>query len=233
MDIGFEMAGFETVVAVENDISCCETLKINRPNLSVIHGDITKISTAEILAAGSLKPTEAAVLVGGPPCQSFSLAGKRMGMDDPRGKLVLEFIRVVKESLPKVFVMENVRGMANWQDGKAIDAIMNEISEPILFNGNEYFYKINKAILNAVDYGAPQNRERIFIVGNRLSKTFEFPHPTHTSQTNGTLSIFGGKKEKIKTVWDAIGNLPKADAPSEAAMRVSESIKERIINHGY
>ena len=84
-----------------------------------------------------------------------------------------------------------------------------------------------------MDYGVPQNRERIFIVGNRLNKTFEFPHPTHTSQTNGTISIFEERKEKIKTVWDAIGNLPKADAPSEAAMRVSESIKERIINHGY
>jgi DNA (cytosine-5)-methyltransferase 1 len=233
MDIGFEMAGFETVVAVEYDVSCCETLKKNRPNLSVIQGDLNKITTSEILAVGKLKPTEAAVLVGGPPCQSFSLAGKRMGMDDPRGKLVLEFIRVVKESLPKVFVMENVRGMANWQDGKAIDAIINEISEPIIFEGQEYSYKINKAILNAVDYGAPQYRERIFIVGNRLNKTFEFPNPTHSNQKNGILSIFEEKKQKIKTVWDAIGNLPEADAPSETAIRISETIKERIVNHGY
>jgi DNA (cytosine-5)-methyltransferase 1 len=233
MDIGFEMAGFETAVAVEYDISCCETLKKNRPNLSVIHGDIAQISTEEILKAGGLKPTEAAVVVGGPPCQSFSLAGKRMGMNDPRGKLVLEFIRIVKESLPKVFVMENVRGMVNWQDGKAIDAIMNEISDPIFFEGKEYSYKVNRAILNAVDYGVPQYRERVFLVGNRLNKTFEFPEPTHSDMSNGTLNIFGNNKKKFKTVWDAIGNLPHADAPSEAAMRVSESIKERIVKHGY
>jgi DNA (cytosine-5)-methyltransferase 1 len=233
MDIGFEMAGFETVVAVEYDISCCETLKKNRPNLSVIHGDITQISTEEILKAGGLKPTEAAVVVGGPPCQSFSLAGKRMGMNDPRGKLVLEFIRVVKESLPTVFVMENVRGMVNWQDGKAIDAIMNEISEPIIFEGKEYIYKVNKAILNAVDYGVPQYRERVFIVGNRLNKSFEFPEPTHSNSINGTLNIFGNNKQRVKTVWDAIGNLPEADAPSETALRVSETIKERIVKHGY
>ena len=156
-----------------------------------------------------------------------------MGMNDPRGKLVLEFIRVVKESLPTVFVMENVRGMVNWQDGQAIEAIMNEISEPIFFEGKEYVYKVNKAILNAVDYGVPQNRERVFIIGNRLDKTFEFPEPTHKNLTNGTLDIFGNNKQKIKTVWDAIGDLPEADAPSETAMRVSETIKERIVKHGY
>lgn len=232
MDIGFEMAGFETVVAVEHDISCCKTLKLNRPDLAIIHGDITQITTSEILESGGLKPTEAAVVVGGPPCQSFSLAGKRMGMDDPRGKLVLEFIRIVKESLPKVFVMENVRGMVNWQDGKAIEAIMNEISEPILFEGREYIYQVNKAILNAVNYGVPQYRERVFIVGNRLNKNFSFPKPTHEKFT-GTLNIFGEQTQKVKTVWDSIGNLPKADEPSEAALRISETIKDRIEKHGY
>ncbi|TAF30921.1 MAG: DNA (cytosine-5-)-methyltransferase [Cytophagia bacterium] len=233
MDIGFEMAGFETVVAVEYDISCCDTLRKNRPQLPIIHGDISKITTAEILRVGGLKPTEAAVVVGGPPCQSFSLAGKRMGMNDPRGKLVLEFIRVVKESLPKVFVMENVRGMVNWQDGKAIEAIMSEISEPIYFEGTEYMYKVKKAILNAADYGVPQYRERVFIIGNRLNKNFEFPEPTHTDLRGETLNIFGHNKQKIRTVGDAISNLPKADAPSETALRVSETIKERIIKHGY
>ena len=233
MDIGFEMAGFETVVAVEYDKSCCETLKKNRPKISVIQGDISKISTSEILSVGGLKPTEAAVLIGGPPCQSFSLAGKRMGMDDPRGKLVLEFIRIVKESLPKVFVMENVRGMVNWQDGKAIEAILNEISEPIIFEGQEYHYKVDKAILNALEYGVPQSRERVFIVGNRVNKTFVFPQPTHSKLSNETLDIFGDNKQKTKTVWDAIGDLPDADIPSETAIRISESIKDRIVKYGY
>jgi DNA (cytosine-5)-methyltransferase 1 len=233
MDIGFEMAGFQTAVAVEHDISCCETLKKNRPNLTVINGDITQLSTEEILKAGGLKPTEPALVIGGPPCQSFSLAGKRMGMDDPRGKLVLEFIRVVKESLPTVFVMENVRGMVNWQEGKAIDAIINEISEPIFFEGKEYMYKVNKAILNAVNYGVPQYRERVFIVGNRLNKNFSFPEPTHANSNRGALTLFGSPKQRLKTVWDSIGDLPLAAAPSETALRVSETIKERIIKHGY
>jgi len=169
----------------------------------------------------------------GPPCQPFSLAGKRMGMDDPRGKLILEFIRIVRESLPTVFVMENVRGMVNWQEGRAIEAIMNEISEPIYFEGQEYVYTVNKAILNSVDYGVPQYRERVFLVGNRLNKTFKFPEATHTNTKNGTLNLFEENKQKVKTVWDTIGNLPQADEPSETALRVSGTIKERIKNHGY
>ena len=233
MDIGFGMAGFQTVVAVEYDKSCCDTLKKNNPDLNVIHGDITKIKTTEILKRGGLKKTEPALVIGGPPCQSFSLAGKRMGMDDSRGLLVLEFIRVVRESLPKVFVMENVKGMVNWEKGKAIQAIMNEISEPIIFDGIQYSYDVSIAVLNAADYGAPQFRERVFLVGNRMGKKFQFPEPTHCNQSNGTIDLFSKRKKPYTTVWDAIGKLPPADKPSETALRVSKTIKERIINHGY
>lgn len=233
MDIGFEMAGFQTAVALEFDKSCCDTLKKNKPRLPVIQGDITKISTEQILDIAKLKPTEPALVIGGPPCQSFSLAGKRMGMDDPRGMLVLQFIRVVRESLPIAFVMENVKGMVNWENGKAIDAIMNEIAEPIIFEGKEYRYKISKTVLNSADYGASQFRERVFIVGNRLNKKFLFPEPTHSSLDNSNIDLFGNTKKKYNSVWDAIGNLPPADEPSETALRISETIKDRIVNYGY
>ncbi len=233
MDIGFEMAGYKTAVAVEYDKSCCETLNTNKPHLPVIQGNISKITTQQILKVGNLKPTEPALVIGGPPCQSFSLAGKRMGMDDPRGLLVLEFIRVVRESLPVAFVMENVKGMVNWEGGKAMDAIMNEISEPIIFEGQEYKYTISKAVLNAADYGASQFRERVFIVGNRINKTFQFPESTHGKSESATIDLFGNKKKEYNTVWDAIGKLPKADEPSETAIRISETIKERIENYGY
>lgn len=232
MDIGFEMSGFQTAVAVEYDKSCCDTLRKNRPKTPVIQGDISKVSTERILEVAGLKPTEAALVIGGPPCQSFSLAGKRMGLNDPRGQLVLEFIRVVRESLPVAFVMENVKGMVNWKNGLAMAAILNEISEPIYYGGQEYEYRISTKVLNAVNYGVPQFRERVFIIGNRLNKNFEFPAPTH-SKNNNILTIFEDQKENIKTVWDAIGELPKAEEPSEAALRVSKTIKERIKKHGY
>jgi len=233
MDIGFGMAGFQTAVAVEYDKSCCDTLKKNDPNLKVIHGDLSSIKTSEILKVGGLKIMEPALVIGGPPCQSFSLAGKRMGMGDPRGKLVLEFIRVVRESLPNVFVMENVKGMVNWEKGKAIKAIMNEISEPIIFGDKEYTYDVNIAVLNAADYGAPQFRERVFLVGNRMGKKFQFPESTHCTQSGGTIDLFNNRKKAYTTVWDAIGDLPPADKPSETALRISKTIKERIIKHGY
>jgi len=233
MDIGFGMAGFQTAVAVEYDKSCCETLKKNNPSLAIIQGDISNVKTSEILEAGGLKVMEAALVVGGPPCQSFSLAGKRMGMEDPRGKLVLEFIRVVRESLPKVFVMENVKGMVNWEKGRAIQAIMNEISEPIVFKNKKYTYDVSIAVLNAADYGVPQLRERVFLVGNRMGKKFQFPEQTHCKQLGGTIDLFNKTKKTYTTVWDAIGDLPPADEPSETALRVSKTIKERIIKHGY
>jgi DNA (cytosine-5)-methyltransferase 1 len=232
MDIGFEQAGFEIAVAVEFDPSCCDTLRKNKPNRPVLEGDISTFSTKDILSAANLKPMQAALVIGGPPCQSFSLAGKRLGMEDPRGKLVLDFIRIVREALPLGFVMENVRGMANWHGGKALEAIMEAISEPLTYNGKKIHYDVDYQILNAADYGVPQFRERIFLVGNRLGKKYNFPSPTHSAKDHHT-NLFSNHYNDYKTVWDAIGGLPKASEPSEMAKRISATIKERIEKHGY
>ncbi len=233
MDIGFRDAGFEIAVAVEQDPSCCNTLRANCPDLEVIEGDVSKITTDKILHAAKLKPLEAALVIGGPPCQSFSLAGKRMGMDDNRGMLILEFSRVVHEALPKAFVMENVKGMLNWEKGKAIEAVLNEFKEPVTYKDKEYYYEVSYKLLNASRYGAPQHRERLFIVGNRINKTFSFPHPTHGSVVNIEPDLFDMPLTPYITAWDAIGDLPPADEPSETAKRVSQTIKGRIEKHGY
>ena len=227
LDIGFDQAGFRTAVMVEFDPACCRTLRKNMPNIPVIEGDINQIETPKILSAAGLKPLDAALVIGGPPCQSFSLAGKRMGLNDPRGKLVLEFIRVVREALPKAFVMENVKGLTNWEGGKALDAIMNEAQEPITFGGKTYRYKVCYKILNAADFGAPQFRERVFIVGNRIEQDFVFPERQY-----GPVDNDEGLKP-YKTVRDAICSLPPATPPSEVALRVSGTIKARIEKHGY
>ena len=227
LDIGFDQAGFKTSVMVEFDPACCRTLRKNMPNTPVIEGDINQISTKQILDAAGLRPLEAALVIGGPPCQSFSLAGKRMGMNDPRGMLVLQFIRVVRESLPKAFVMENVRGMTNWENGKAMDAIMTEATMPISYGGKTYTYKVSYKILNAADFGAPQFRERVFVVGNRVEKNFVFPSKQYGPPDNQE------GLRPYKTVRDAICGLPPATPPSEVAMRVSGTIKDRIAKHGY
>ena len=213
MDIGFEQAGFEVVVAVEQDPSCCDTLRRNRPRTPVINGDITKITTKEILDVGGLSKGEAAVAFAGPPCQPFSLAGERLGLDDPKGRLVMEFIRVVREALPLSFVMENVSGLRNWNGGKALRLFLEEFSKPI----GDDSYVVSYSVLDACDYGVPQHRERLFIVGNRLGKDFWFPKPC-------------GER---RTVRDAICSLPPADPPSKAAERVARSIPGRIAKHGF
>ena len=234
MDIGFHSAGFRTAVAVEQDPSCCNTLRLNMPKTPVLEGDITSITTDDILTAAKAKPLGIDLVIGGPPCQSFSLAGKRMGMNDPRGLLVLEFIRIVREALPKAFVMENVKGMITWSKGKAIEAIIEEASKPILFMGTEYKYDISYQVLNSADFGAPQFRERVFIVGNRLGKKFKFPEPTHGNNNRaGQLDLFGHELKPYRTVKDSIALLPPAIPPSATALRVSKTIKDRIKNHGY
>lgn len=233
MDIGFRQAGFEIVVAVEQDSSCCNTLKINCPELAVIEDDINNVSTDVILEVAKLQILEASLVIGGPPCQSFSLAGKRMGLNDNRGMLILEFVRVVREALPKAFVMENVKGMLNWEKGKAIKAIINEFREPIKFNGNQYHYDVTYKVLNASSYGVPQHRERLFIVGNRIGKSFNFPTPTHAKHNILEPNLFGELLSPYRTTWDALGELPPAQEPSKTALRVSKTIRDRIEKHGY
>jgi DNA (cytosine-5)-methyltransferase 1 len=224
MDIGFEEAGFKVVVAVEIDSACCQTLRANRPKLNVVEKDITDVSGQELLDITDMKITEPSLVIGGPPCQSFSLAGKRLGMEDDRGKLVYEFTRIVRETLPVGFVMENVKGMLNWSKGKAIEAIKNEFETPIVHNGKSYQYDVNFKVLNGADFGLAQQRERLFIVGNRVGIDFQFPSKTHG---------IGNGLKPFRTVWDEIGDLPKANEPSKTALRVSKTIKGRIEKHGY
>lgn len=154
-------------------------------------------------------------------------------MDEPRGRLLFEFIRVVRESLPIGFVMENVKGMANWNHGAALRAIEDTFADPIIFKGKKYQYVVQHKVLNAANFGVPQFRERIFLIGNRLDKEFEFPAPTH-GMTDGRIGLFQNYNlKKFATVWDVIGDLPPAEEPSEIAKRVSKTIKERIKKHGY
>lgn len=224
MDIGFEAAGFTVAVAVDHDANCCSTLRKNRPGVPVLEGDIRAISSQQIMAAGGLRPMEADLLFGGPPCQSFSIPGNRMGLNDPRGMLVFEFVKKVREILPAAFVMENVPEMGNWHGGDVLRAIENALSETLVHDGATIQYGMTHHILNAAHFGAPQARRRLFIVGNRLGRTFKFPSATHGG---------AAPMPPLSTVWDAIGGLPPADEPSATAKRVSGTIENRIRNHGF
>lgn len=218
LDIGFENAGFKIAVAIEIDPSCCETLRTNRPDLPIINKNIVEVSGDEILKAAGLQVGEAALVIGGPPCQSFSLAGLRKGLEDDRGRLLFEYVRVVRQTLPLGFVLENVRGLTNWDNGRALALLIEELTKPIVRDGSVFVYSIAAPkVLNAVDFGVPQYRERLILVGNRINKSYEYPEPVAVR----------------KTVWDAIGSLPEPNKPSDVAMRVAGSIKERREKYGY
>lgn len=169
MDIGLEHAGFATVVQHEMSKEACETLITNRPpyfrQAALIQGDIRKTPTAMLLKEAGLRVGEATIVAGGPPCQGFSVAGKRGGSEryDKRNDLVFEFLRVVRDAKPRHFVFENVPGFVSFPG--AIDG--KEYLEVFLREAYEAFYDIVYGLLDAVCYGVPQHRVRFFAMGTR------------------------------------------------------------------
>ncbi len=156
--LGFHMAGFDIRCSVEWDKWACETLRLNFPEVPVIEADICKLSTKEILETAGLKTGECDIIIGGPPCQGVSTSGKR-ALDDPRNRLMLEFVRVIREARPKSFCMENVPGLISFNKGMLLQEIMDEF--------NDALYHTNWKYLNAMNYGVPQDRKRVFIFGRR------------------------------------------------------------------
>lgn len=166
LSMGFMNCGFIPLLLNDNDKYCIETLKQNHPKCNIVKGSMTDIDYT------MYKTIDIDVLMGGVPCQSFSQAGKRAGMADERGKLILHFIKMVDEIEPKVFLIENVKGLKTHNGGKTLEFIINKLNKL-----NKY--KITYKILNANDYSVPQNRERLIIIGinKNIDVEFEFPSP--------------------------------------------------------
>jgi DNA (cytosine-5)-methyltransferase 1 len=157
LDLGLEKAGIETVAYVEREPSCLATIRANKPK-AVCFEDIRFVTGAEIVKRFGYID----LVVGGPPCQPFSTAGRMDAMNDPRGQMLLEYMRVVKEMGPKFFVMENVVGVTNAKvdgDQPVLDWMFKRL--------RGVGYKISHWKLNAYDYGVPQKRERIIVIGSQ------------------------------------------------------------------
>jgi DNA (cytosine-5)-methyltransferase 1 len=212
LDLGFEAAGFETVAAVEMDRVCCETLRLNR-KWPVLEGDIHQITSREILAASRRRSGEVDVLIGGPPCQPFSKSGYWANGDsgrlaDPRSATLVEYLRVLRDIQPRAFLLENVRGLAYQGKDEGLRFLMEGVEQ--INKKTKASYSIRCATLNAADYGVPQIRERVFLVGSRDGTPFEFPRPTHSPSNEASLLDPGF--EPHRTAWDAIGDLPEPSA---------------------
>ena len=165
MGTGFIRAGWRPILVNEIDKVCCETLKKNHPE----HEDKINNCGMEKLSLRGLAPD---LLMGGVPCQAFSQAGERKGMEDPRGRLVIDFNRLLLECSPKAFLIENVRGLATHKKGETLRSVLEMLS-----NGGAY--RIKHKVLNAFDYAVPQKRERLIVVGVRsdIGTEYEFPAP--------------------------------------------------------
>lgn len=169
LSYGFEMAGYNTLLGVDFDAAAIESFTKNHQGAVGLCGDITEIPTSEILDKIGNKSVD--VIVGGPPCQGMSLSGPRK-FHDPRNQLYLSFIRVVAEIQPKAFVIENVPGLVGLYKGAIKESILEEFGK--------LGYSVSYQILNAVEYGVPQARRRVFFVGIKgEGEKFEFPTPTH------------------------------------------------------
>ena len=194
LDIGLQQAGFKTLKYVEFDKTCRETLKLNIANLNPnysAYNEAHKNLFNDVKDYTEESTVRYELVSGGPPCQSFSTAGKRKALEDPRGNLILEFIRIIRETQPRFFIMENVRGLtsAKVSNGLAGSVLQEEILPKFL----DMEYELSIGLVNALDYGIPQDRKRFFIIGSRNHEFNTWPEylpieqlipPTHGPTTD-------------------------------------------------
>jgi DNA (cytosine-5)-methyltransferase 1 len=165
LSLGLIKSGFTPIFLNEIDETCCETLKKNHSEANILNKSMNEIDW-------KLYKNKVDLLCGGIPCQSFSIAGKRKGLKDERGNLMLDFAKIVNVVLPKVFFIENVKGLISHDKGKTLKSIIKSINV-------KNKYTISYKVLNAYDYEVPQKRERVFIIGTRkdLNLNYIFPNP--------------------------------------------------------
>lgn len=210
LDLGLEMVGFENSVCVENDADAVKTIKHNKPDLPIFGTSIVDVTGKDLISAGGFSSSDIPLVVGGPPCQAFSVFGNRLGIDDTRGQLLFEFIRLIKETNPSTFLMENVRGLLSmsivpknsdkstksntpieyYKSGSLVQRIFSEF--------NKIGYHVDCFVVNSVNYGAPQIRERLLFIGNRFGHKVNFPKPLYSNRPSDNLPTF-------KTLGDVIG----------------------------
>ena len=211
LDIGLQEAGLNVAIGQDFELACVKTMKANGHN--VLGGDIREIKPETLLEMTGLKVGEPFMICGGPPCQPFSTAGKRLGINDPRGSLFMDFIRMIDYIKPRFFIMENVKGIvsaplkhvpAEERDGNDPEQQLGTVLDVILSEFNKLGYKTVYGILDAVNYGVPQFRERFILIGRRDNEDIFLPVPTH-------FQMHQDPNYRWKTVGEAIKDLEDED----------------------
>lgn len=211
LDIGLSEAGIRIVIGQDFDKDCVATMKANGHH--VLDGDIRNIEPQQILDMTGLKKYEPFLICGGPPCQPFSTAGKRLGINDPRGSLFMDFIRMIDYIRPRFFIMENVKGIMSAPlrsdsdletsvSGKRFGTVL----DVILAEFNKLHYKTVYGLVDAVNYGVPQFRERFLLIGSRDNENIFLPVPTHFQIHQDKAYRWNTLEETIKDLEDEDGN---------------------------
>jgi DNA (cytosine-5)-methyltransferase 1 len=234
LDYGFEAAGFETSVAIEMDHACCETLRSNR-NWPVIERDIFDVPSDELLETATLKKGDAALLIGGPPCQPFSKSGywargDAARLDDPRANTLGAYLRVLEDTLPRSFLLENVEGLAYRGKDEGLRLLLEVIAK--INKRTKSNYRPTFKVLNAAEFGVPQLRKRLIMVASRDGSAFQFP--TNPFDTSGLqLALFDEGTFK-RTAWDAIGDVaPDSHEDLELTGRWADLLSSIPEGHNY
>jgi DNA (cytosine-5)-methyltransferase 1 len=209
LDYGLEAAGFGFGAGVEMDADCTATLALSRPDWPVLNRSIFDVSTRELLDLAAAKKAEVDLVAGGPPCQPFSKAGYWASGDarrlsDPRADTLGAYLRVVRETLPKVVLLENVEGLKYAGKDEGLQFLLGELNEINRKEGTSYVPFVK--VLNAADFGVPQLRERVFVVAHRDGLPFAFPEPTHVSADFAGERL-GSPLPTHRTAWDALGDV--------------------------
>ena len=209
LDLGLEKANFQPVVCNDNDSACVGTIKLNRPTLPLLASSIAELRYDDFKQAAGKELKGIDLVAGGPPCQAFSVFGKRKGIADERGKMIFEYLRVISEIQPKVFLMENVRGLFSMsilpksQKGKSDDEDPSKFEHgsllrKLISSFEEIGYRVDCFVVNSVNYGAPQIRERVILIGNKYNLEAKFPEPWYSNRKEDGLPVF-------RTLADVIG----------------------------
>ncbi len=217
LDLGFEKAGFDVAWANEYDKGIWNTYKRNHPHTYLDERSITDIKPEDI--GGHVDG-----MIGGPPCQSWSLGGAMRGLEDPRGQLFYDYIRMVSALKPKFFLAENVSGIISQKFAATFEGIKSRFAE--------VGYEIQAKLLNAVNYEVPQDRLRVILVGinkDYFHGKFNFPEPV-TDYPDDDLPLFPRQVAPVKTLRDAISDLP---APTPALPKQHHNPNLPILNHEY
>ncbi|MCD6367429.1 MAG: DNA cytosine methyltransferase [Bacteroidales bacterium] len=197
---------FEIIAANEILPKMAKAYELNHPSVKMCHKDIKNFGLSDLQKDFNINEGDIDLIIGGPPCQAYSTVGKRL-IDDPRGRLFQEYYRVLKEVKPKVFLFENVKGLLSMQKGELLKTIIS------LFESLDY--TVQYKVLNSADYGVPQTRERVIIVGTKQSIPFRYPEPTHFNPEIGE-NLFNQYLKPYLTLADAISDLPFIKAGEES-----------------